>query len=136
MNDCIFCRIVNGQIPSLKVFENEDVVAILDISPLNYGHTLVLPKNHFEFFDECPEDTLAEIVAVSAKVAKAVKNAVDADGYNIVCNNGKAVGQLISHVHFHIIPRYAGDGIFAPWPAKKYEAGQADVILEKIKAKL
>lgn len=136
INDCIFCKIVNGQIPSVKVFENEDVIAILDISPLNFGHTLVLPRAHFEFFDDCPDDTLADVVTVCAKVAKAVRNAVSADGYNIVCNNGKAAGQLVGHVHFHIIPRFSGDGIFDCWPAKKYEAGQTDKILGKIKAKI
>ncbi len=136
MNDCIFCRIINGQIPSFKIFEDEHVLVILDIGPLNQGHTLVMPKAHFEFFDECPDGISTKISAAVIKVAKAVKDASGADGYNVLCNNGKAAGQLVGHVHFHIIPRFTGDGVFDRWPAKQYEIGQADKILEKIKAKL
>lgn len=131
-SDCIFCKIVSGQLPSYKIYENEKVFSFLDIGPLSQGHALVVPKVHFERLHECPAELLAEVASVLGKVAKAVLKATNAEGYNVLCNNGRVAGQLVDHVHFHIIPRNEGDGVFTQWPAKKYEGGQAEEIFKTI----
>ena len=135
-NDCIFCKIVDGQIPSIKVYEDDAVVAFLDIGPLSDGHTLVIPKAHYDRFDQCPPEVAAAIAAVATKVAKAVASSMNCDGYNVLCNNGLAAGQLVDHVHFHIIPRNDGDGVFNSWPAHSYEQGRAEAIAAKILEKM
>lgn len=134
--DCIFCKIVEGQIPSVKIYEDENVFAFLDIGPLSEGHTLVIPKKHFTKIHECPAEITAQIGAVLPKVAGAVFKALKADGYNVLCNNGRASGQLVEHIHFHIIPRMTGDGVFTQWNAKKYPAGKIEKLAEEIRAKL
>ncbi|MEN6385693.1 MAG: HIT family protein [Phycisphaerales bacterium] len=134
--DCIFCKIAAGQIPSVKIYEDEDVLAFLDIGPLNEGHTLLIPKKHFSKVHECPGELLAKIGSVLPTIAGAVFKGMNAEGYNVLCNNGRASGQLVEHIHFHIIPRNSGDGVFAQWPAKKYSAGKIEEIAKKITAKL
>lgn len=130
--DCIFCKIGAGEIPCHKVYENQSVIAFLDINPVSEGHTLVVPKEHFERFDECSAEVIAAIGPVISKVSSAVAAAAGADGYNLLCNNGIAAGQLVGHVHFHIIPRNSGDGILKGWPAAGYEDGRAETVLENI----
>jgi histidine triad (HIT) family protein len=134
--DCIFCRIAAGTIPSGKIYETEGVFAFLDIGPVSDGHTLVIPRKHYEKMEDCPPETLAEIGTVLGKVAKAVVEGLQADGYNVLCNRGRAAGQIVEHVHFHVIPRKQGDGIFHRWPAYKYQAGEAERFLKMIKEKL
>jgi histidine triad (HIT) family protein len=134
--DCIFCKIAAGQIPSVKIYEDENVLAFLDIGPLSDGHTLVIPKKHYEKIHECPGELIAKIGEILPKVAGAVFGAIKSEGYNILCNNGRASGQLVEHIHFHIIPRNTGDGVFTQWPAKKYPAGKIEEIAKKITAKL
>ncbi len=133
MADCIFCRMVSGEIPAEKVYEDEAVLAFLDIGPVKQGHTLVIPKQHAEQIHECKPVVLAELGQRLVKIAKAVIYATKCDGYNILCNNGRAAGQVVEHVHFHIIPRNSGDGVFNRWPAGKYLPGQAEQIGEKIR---
>jgi histidine triad (HIT) family protein len=135
-SDCIFCKIAAGTIPSGKVYETDKVLAFLDIGPVSDGHTLIIPKEHYERFEDCPPELLAEIGPVLGIVAKAVVAAVQAEGYNVLCNRGKAAGQVVEHVHFHIIPRNTGDGFFHRWPAYQYKPGQADKFLALIKSKL
>ena len=106
-NNCIFCAIAAGEIPSFKVYEDELVVAYLDINPFSEGHTLVIPKAHSEGLLDTPDATLAEIVVRVKKVAAHLKAALPCDGFNILQNNGAAAGQSVNHVHFHIVPRYA-----------------------------
>ena len=135
-HDCIFCKIADGAIPAAVVFQNDDVFAFLDIGPVSEGHTLVIPKKHYEKMEDCPPRTMAAIGAVLGNIARAVVEATGADGYNVLCNRGRAAGQLVQHVHFHIIPRNEGDGIFHRWPAGKYEPARAEQILAKIREKL
>ena len=135
-DNCIFCKIIAGDIPCHKIFENGEVLAFLDVNPLSDGHTLVIPKSHFPKVDQCPSKTLSSIAARLDKIAAAVVAATGCDGYNILCNNGKAAGQLVEHVHFHVIPRKSGDGIFTQWPAKDYTQGQAEAMAEKIRKNL
>ena len=134
--DCIFCKIIAGQIPCHKVYEDQSVIVFLDINPVSEGHTLVVPKEHFERFDECSAEVVTAIGTIVGKISRAVTVAAGADGYNLLCNNGVAAGQLVGHVHFHIIPRNNGDGILKGWPASKYEYGRAETVLENIRKQL
>lgn len=108
--DCIFCRIVDGEIPSRTVFEDEHVIAFLDANPLAEGHTLVVPREHHETLEEIPEDLAAHLFGVLHRLTPVVQEAVDADGSNVAFNNGPAAGQEVPHVHGHVIPRFDGDG--------------------------
>ena len=110
-NDCIFCAIAAGEIPSFKVYEDDLVVAYLDINPFTKGHTLVIPKAHSQDLLETPDETLAAIIARVKKVAAHLKAALPCDGFNILQNNGEAAGQTVPHVHFHIVPRYGQEPI-------------------------
>lgn len=133
MGDCIFCKIVSGQVPSETLYEDEHVKAFLDIGPLSEGHTLVIPKTHVEQMDQASPEIARQIAGVLPILAAAVREATGADGYNILNNNGRVSGQAVDHMHFHIIPRRRGDGLFPNWPAGGYEPGQARQIAEKIR---
>ncbi len=135
-DDCIFCKMVAGEIPVTKIYEDDAVLSFLDIGPLSDGHTLVIPKQHFEKLHECPADILSRVGSRLGKIAKAVATAMGSDGYNVLCNNGRAAGQLVGHVHFHIIPRNTGDGVFDRWPAYKYENGKIEELAVKIRENL
>lgn len=104
-NDCIFCAIAAGEIPCFKVYEDDVVLAYLDINPCTKGHTLVIPKAHSAGLLDTPPDALKEIVARVQKVAAHVKEVLGCDGFNILQNNGEAAGQTVKHLHFHIVPR-------------------------------
>jgi histidine triad (HIT) family protein len=134
--DCIFCKIASGQIPSIKIYEDDVIVAFLDIGPISEGHTLVMPRQHFEKIHNCPAELLGRIWTRLGKIAGAVASAMNSDGYNVLCNNGRAAGQVVDHLHFHIVPRNAGDGVFTQWPSFKYAQGKAEAIATKIKSKL
>ena len=108
-NDCIFCAIAEGEIPSFKVYEDEQVLAYLDINPFSKGHTLVIPKKHSAGLVDTDDETLAVVIARVKKVAAHLKEKLGCDGFNIVQNNGEAAGQTVRHVHFHIVPRWTGD---------------------------
>ena len=134
--DCIFCKIVAGQIPSTKIFENEHVLAFLDVGPVTDGHLLVIPKTHCRRLDQMGPKTMVEVTVVLPALAGAVQQAAGADGYTLLCNNGVAAGQVVEHVRFHIIPRKTGDGLFSHWPAQQYPDGRAAAVAEKIKQNL
>ncbi len=108
-NDCIFCAIAAGEIPSFKVYEDDLVLAYLDINPFSKGHTLVIPKAHSTGLLETDDATLAAVIARVKKVAAHITAKLGCDGFNILQNSGEAAGQTVRHVHFHIIPRWAGD---------------------------
>jgi histidine triad (HIT) family protein len=131
--DCIFSKIVAGQIPAEKVYEDDVVLAFLDINPISDGHTLVIPKKKYERLEDCPDELVGQVCSRLGKIAGAVVKAMGADGYNVLCNNGRAAGQLIDYVHFHIIPRRTGDGVLAKWPQKPYPEGKIGKIAEKVR---
>jgi len=135
-DDCIFCKMVAGQIPVAKIYEDEIVLAFLDTGPVSDGHTLVIPKQHFEKLHDCPPELLGEVGSRLGKIAGAVAAAMGSEGYNLLCNNGRAAGQVIEHLHFHIIPRNAGDGVFDRWPAYKYPDGKIEALAEAIRKNL
>ena len=131
--DCIFSKIVAGEIPAQKVYEDEVVLAFLDVNPVSDGHTLVIPKQKYERLDDCPAEVLGEFCSRLGKIAKAVVSAMNAEGYNVLCNNGRAAGQLVEYVHFHIIPRNSGDGVLSGWPKYSYPQGKIEQIAAKIR---
>ena len=136
MDGCVFCKMVEGSIPVTKVYEDEAVLAFLDIGPISDGHTLVIPKRHCERLHECAPEVLADVATRLGRIAEAVVKALDADGYNVLSNNGAAAGQVVDHLHFHVIPRKAGDRVFARWPAYKYGKGQIEDIAARIRSHL
>ena len=103
-NNCIFCAIAEGEIPSFKVYEDDVALAYLDINPFSFGHTLVIPKVHTEGLLDTPDETLAAVLARVKKIAAHIKTALPCDGFNILQNNGPAAGQTVPHLHFHIVP--------------------------------
>ena len=129
--DCIFCKIIAGEIPSFKVYEDENSLAFLDIAPVNPGHTLIVPKKHYVNMEEIPEDQLCQLAAVIKKIGKAVKDGLGAEGYNVTENNDPISGQIVPHLHFHVIPRRQGDGLRL-WPQGKYGEGEAEEIVKRI----
>jgi len=134
MADCIFCKIVRGEIPCAKVYEDDLVLSFLDINPINPGHTLVLPKEHYASLLDVDPEAMKACAVAAQKISRAVYQGVKADGLNFLQNNFRAAGQLIDHVHFHLIPRYEGDGFMTSWPGKPYPAGEMENILRQIVA--
>jgi len=130
--DCIFCKIVAGEIPSHKIYEDQDVLAFLDISPVHPGHALVIPKKHFDNLEEIDEASLAKVMNVVKKIGVALKAGLGYEGYNVQLNNDPVAGRIVPHLHFHLIPRLKDDGLRL-WPQGKYEPGQAEEVAEKIK---
>lgn len=130
-NDCIFCKIVRGEIPSQKIYEDEGAFAFLDIHPINRGHTLVIPKTHHENMFTAPEDVFTKLMGTVHLLAPKVKQAVGAEGINIGINNEAAAGQLVFHVHVHIIPRWSDDG-HAQWHGNPYQDGEIATIRDII----
>ena len=110
-NNCVFCAIAAGEIPSFKIYEDELVLAYLDINPFSRGHTLVIPKEHSSGLLDTPERTLSEVIARVKKVAGHLMETIPCDGFNILQNNGEAAGQTVMHLHFHIGPRYGKEAI-------------------------
>lgn len=124
--NCIFCKIVAGEIPSTKVLETNSAIAFLDIAPVAPGHTLLVPKDHFATMLDAPPDLIAAVAAELPRLARAVKAATHAAGLNILQNNGREAGQVVGHVHFHLIPRSAADGFRFNWPHGNYEGDAAE----------
>ncbi|NLX05929.1 MAG: HIT family protein [Phycisphaerae bacterium] len=129
---CIFCRIVAGEVPSLKVYEDDSALAFLDIGPLAEGHVLVIPKRHYERLEEMPAEEVGAVTRHLPVLAKAVLKATGAGAYNVLQNNGEVAGQAVGHVHFHIIPRTSGDGLGYRWNATSYAAGRDRQLQEAI----
>ncbi|HID05494.1 MAG TPA: HIT family protein, partial [Aigarchaeota archaeon] len=117
---CVFCKIAKGEAWAAKVYEDGDYVAFMDIRPMSVGHTLVAPKKHYAYIFEMPDEEVGRLYAVAAKVAKAVKLSINPAGLNLLQNNGSAAGQVIFHVHVHIIPRHVGD-------AGKFKSGHGRI---------
>ncbi len=133
--DCIFCKIIKKEIPCFKVYEDDFVLAFLDISPVNAGHVLVIPKKHFSNYEEIDEESLAKVYAVVKKIGTALKVGLGISAYNTMVNNDPIAGQIIPHFHVHIIPRNKKDGLKL-WPQGKYMDNEAESILNKIKNNL
>lgn len=128
MPDCVFCKIVKGEIPAAMVYENESMLAFLDINPVNHGHVLVIPKTHYQNMEETPDETVAMLFVQSKKLMDAIKKATDADYVAV-----SVVGIDVPHFHIHIIPRRHDDGLAGFWPTKRYGGKEMESAAEKIK---
>ena len=135
-DDCIFCKMAAGEIPSATVYEDENFRAILDLGPAAKGHTLVIPKDHSENLLDVSPETAKKALSVISKTANAIKDAMGCDGINVVQNNGEAAGQTVMHLHFHIIPRYNNDNVNIGWQPMKQSTDELAATAELIKAKL
>lgn len=140
---CIFCKIVAGQIPCHKLYEDDRILAFLDVGPLSAGHALVIPKGHHRTIDQVPPEVAAAMGRIVPSLSKAIMTATGASSWNLLQNNGEAAGQVVPHVHLHIIPRFAGDARETPtpgnglpfgWPAGDVDHAQAGKLAERIAA--
>ncbi|MBI5731782.1 MAG: HIT family protein [Candidatus Magasanikbacteria bacterium] len=135
MSECVFCKIISNEIPSVKVYETGRVLAFLDINPVNPGHVLVVPKEHYTNMLETPEEVLKELIAAAKKIAPAVLKGTGASAFNLTVNNGPEAGQVVAHTHFHIIPRFNGDG-YRLWGGRAYAASEMEEAGKKIRKNL
>ena len=131
-NDCIFCKIANGEIPSKTVYEDEDFRVILDLGPATKGHALILPKEHYANLFELPEDTAAAAMKVAKKLSAQMVENLGADGLNLVQNNGEVAGQTVKHFHLHLIPRYKDDGQNILWKPGEVSQDELEEIRKQI----
>lgn len=131
-DDCIFCKLANGEIPTNALYEDDIVKVIFDANPAAKGHVLILPKEHFDNIYELDDDTAAHVFKVAAKISKAYKKALDFDGLNIVQNNGEVAGQTVFHFHMHIIPRIKGDTVKVGWVPGTVDTDTIASIVEKV----
>ena len=131
-DNCIFCKIINGEIPSHVLYEDEQFKVILDVNPATKGHALILPKEHYANLYELPEETAADAMKLAQRMMRKMTEKLDSDGFNIVQNNGEAAGQTVFHFHMHLIPRYKNDGEILKYIAG--DPGQEE--LERIKKTL
>ena len=136
MTDCVFCKIVTGQIPSIKVFEDEHTLAFMDIGQVNPGHVLVAVKKHAASLFELDDVQAAAAARTAARVARAIKAAFKPEGLSVYQANGKAAGQTVFHYHVHLLPRHAGDGMELTWPVKNPPREKLEEYAGKIRSAL
>ncbi len=134
--NCIFCKIVAGELPAAKLYENEGVLAFLDMGPLSEGHTLVIPKAHHATLADCPAPILSDVASSLGRIARAVVAVTGCDGYNLLNNNGRVAGQVVDHLHFHIIPRVAGDKLLGAWRAQTYPEGRMAAVAQTLREQI
>lgn len=130
--DCIFCKIANGEIPSRTLYEDEDFRVILDMAPATKGHALILPKNHFANLYELPDELAGKAMVLAKKMASVITEKFHCDGFNLVQNNGEYAGQTIFHFHLHLIPRFEGDNQKILWNTTSPTAEELDDILREL----
>ena len=132
--DCIFCKIAAGDIPSATLYEDDDFRVILDIEPASKGHALILPKEHYANLYELDDELAAKALVLAKKMITKLTDILGCEGYNVLQNNGTAAGQTVFHFHMHLIPRYDGDDVVIPWNTLSYAEGEAQEVCVKIKA--
>lgn len=130
-NDCLFCKLIQGKLPIEKVYEDENTLALLDIHPINRGHTLVVPKKHYTNIHDTPPEDFEHVMKAVQMLAAKIKTAVGAEGINIGINNGSAAGQIVDHLHVHVIPRWSDDG-HGQWHGNPYQDGEIGTIRDII----
>ena len=136
-NKCIFCKIIDKSIPNAIVYEDDKFLVFLDEYPINYGHTLVIPKDHFNNILEMPISFVGELYSLVPQIARAVITTIEGNGFNISQNNGKSANQIIPHVHVHIVPRFSFEKIKGQWPMRKIaNMDELKVLAEKIKSNI
>ncbi len=133
---CVFCKIVEGLIPSARVLETDHAVAFLDINPVNLGHVLLVPKAHHAGLADLPEEAAAETARLLPRLARAIQAATGADGLNLIINNGQAAGQTVFHGHWHLIPRFVDDAVHWPWPHLAYAGDELSEMRRRLQREL
>jgi histidine triad (HIT) family protein len=133
---CVFCKILDGQIPATKVFQDEACMAFLDIGPVAEGHVLLVSADHAESIDDLSPEQAAAMLRNLPALVRAIRAATGCQGVNVLQNNGRLAGQLVPHVHLHIIPRTPGDAFHYAWPAGKYPPGRAEELAQAIREAL
>lgn len=128
--ECIFCKLAGGQIPTNSIYEDEDFKVIMDLSPASKGHCIILPKTHARNLLELPDEYCGKILMVAKKCCKVLKEVLHCDGINVLQNNGEAAGQTVFHLHIHLIPRYQGDNVHIKWVEHKEEANLEELAAE------
>jgi len=136
MEDCVFCKIIAGEIPAAKIIETDKVVSFLDISPVNPGHALVVPRRHAASLLDLQQDELHVMIFVARRVAAAVTVATGSPAFNIIQNDGEPAGQVIPHVHLHVVPRKPDDGMHFGWRQLSYGEGELEALQKAIQARL
>lgn len=135
-DDCIFCKLANGVFPTNSIYEDENFNVILDVSPANRGHALILPKQHFDNIFEIDDETASKIMPLAKKIATAVKKVTGCDGVNVQQNNGTAAGQSVFHIHVHIIPRFDDDKFKLVWDPKSFSDEELAATAEELRAEI
>lgn len=135
-DDCIFCKIARGDIPSATVYENSDLRVFLDVAPANKGHALIVPKEHFDNIFQIDGDTAGKIFAMATAVARAIKAETGCEGMNLVQNNGEVAGQTVNHFHLHLIPRYSDDKVSVTWEQQETEPEEQAALAKSIKKRV
>ena len=134
MDNCIFCKIAAGEIPSATLYEDEDFRVILDLGPASKGHALILPKQHYANLYELPDELAEKVIRLAKKMVIAMTKALQCDGFNVVQNNGEAAGQTVFHFHMHLIPRYEGDSVGELWTPGSLTEEDREEIIHKLKS--
>ena len=135
-DDCIFCKIANGEIPSAPVYEDSVCRVILDVNPANKGHALIIPKEHFDNIYSIDAETAAKIFTIATEVAKAQKAELNPDGLNILQNNGEAAGQTVFHFHMHLVPRYIKDNVTMTWIPGKADTEELSTLSKALRKRI
>ena len=136
MSQCIFCKIIAGEIPAAKIYEDELVLAFLDIGPINFGHTLVIPKEHHESSATIPEATAGRMFRVGSRIGIALKRKFEYEAFNLHLADGTAAGQVVMHAHLHVVPRGVEDGFRWNWRQLSYKEGEIKAFAEELSAKV
>lgn len=134
--DCVFCRIVRGELPAEIVYADEDVLGILDINPIHYGHALVIPRRHYEEFLDVPTTEFQGLFSAARRITAALVESLDLEGYNVFSNNGRVAGQSVFHFHLHVVPRFRNDNIRLVHELRSYDRGEMAVWGERIRTAL
>lgn len=135
-DDCIFCKIAKGDIPSATIYETGDFKCILDVAPANRGHALIITKEHYDNIFQLDAETAAKIFSFATVAAKAIKEETGCEGMNVLQNNGAVAGQTVNHFHLHLVPRNEGDGVNMSWTPKETEASEQQALAKAIKSKI
>ena len=136
MGECIFCKIVNGEIPAAKVYEDELVAAFLDIAPINFGHVLVIPKEHHQSVSTVPENVAGRMLKVASRIGIVLKRRDEYDAYNLHLADGTAAGQVVMHAHMHVVPRGVEDNFRWNWRQLTYPEGKAAELAKELAEKI
>ena len=135
-DDCIFCKIAKGDIPSATIYETGDFKCILDVAPANRGHALIITKDHYDNIFQLDAETAAKIFSFATVAAKAIKEETGCEGMNVLQNNGAVAGQTVNHFHLHLVPRNSNDGVNMSWSPKETEPSEQQALAKAIKSKI